>query len=97
MKAYNFTFDKPKLRYQFKTISEVWAAIDAGKTVYWASDAYALTIEHESDDMKAWRVRHGYPIPVSARGDKVLRVTCISNYFGSLLDSSEISSLYTKE
>lgn len=94
-------FGGPKYRGQFQTIEQVWEAIDAGKTVYWGSDAYQLTIEEEGEannpeSMAAWRIHHGYPVPFSARGTKALRVTCISNWFGSLLSETELGALYTK-
>jgi hypothetical protein len=78
---------------QFKTIEEVWAAIDKGLTVYWASDAYQLTIEESNLE---WRRRQGFAVPFSNRGEKCLRVTCMSNWFGSLLDANELNRLYTK-
>lgn len=78
----------------FNTIDEVWSAIDAGKTVYWGSDAYQLTLEPVKRD---WREKNGFKIPFSTRGETCLRVTCMSNWFGSLLEPSELGKLYIKE
>lgn len=82
----------------FKNIKQVWAAIDAGKTVCWVNDSYILTVEDNNAEMQNWRERNGFQrIPFSGRGDKTLRVTCAANYFGSLLQESELSNLYIKE
>lgn len=78
---------------QFKTIEQVWTALDKGLTIYWASDAYKLTIEETLID---WRKQQGFHIPFSNRDGQCLRVTCISNWFGSLLDQNELNRLYTK-
>lgn len=78
---------------QFTNIEQVWSAIDRGLIIYWSSDAYQLTIE---DSMLDWRKRQGFNIPFSNRDDKCLRVTCMSNWFGSLLTQDELSQLYTK-
>lgn len=78
---------------QFKSLDQVWAAIDAGKTVYWSNKAYALTVE---DSMLQWRQDNGFEVPFSNRDGKCLRVTRISNYFGSLLLEFEIKKLFTE-
>jgi len=78
---------------QFKSLKQVWAAIDAGKTIYWTNKAYALTVE---DSMLQWRQEQGFKVPFSNRDGKCLRVTCVSNYFGSLLLESDIKKLFTK-
>lgn len=87
-------FDNIKIFNQFKTIEQVWQAIDEGKTVYWSSDAYQLTIEPVN---REWRERNGFDLPFSTRGEECLRVTCMSNWFGSLLLENEMSNLYLKE
>jgi hypothetical protein len=78
---------------KFKNIQQIWAAIDAGQAVYWASDAYQLTIEETNVE---YRQRMGWDLPFSNRDGKCLRVTCMSNWFGSLLLEKEINQLYTK-
>ena len=80
---------------QFKDLNQVWAAIDQGLTVYWSNDAYQLTIENAHSE--EYRLRMGWDKTFSQRDDKALRVTCMSNYFGSFLGANEISSLYTKK
>lgn len=81
------------MKNQFKTIEQVWNALDQNKTIYWSSDAYALTIESSRLD---WRKERGLNIPISNRDGKCIRVTCTANYFGSLLEPSELIHLYTK-
>lgn len=78
---------------KFQTIEQVWQALDQGLTVCWSSDAYELTIE---ETRLEWRQRNGFEIPFSNRGEKCLRVTCVSNWFGSLLLPSELPKLYIK-
>lgn len=90
----DITIGEPKQVNQFKSLDQVWAAIDAGQTVYWASDAYQLTIENCFPE--EYRQRMGWAHPFSKRGDKCLRVTCMRNWFGSLLHESELGALYTK-
>lgn len=75
------------MKSQFKTIEQVWKAIDEGKTIYWSSSAYTLTIEPSSPNFDKF----------SERNNKVLRVTCTANYFGSLLRENDLSNLYIKE
>lgn len=79
---------------KFSNIDQVWEAIQQGKTVYWSSKAYALTVEPVN---REWRQRCGFEIPFSARGESCLRVTCISNYFGSLLEPHELGKLFVEE
>lgn len=77
----------------FKTIDQVWNAIDQGKTVCWCSDIYQITIEESNLE---WRQNSGFDVPFSNRNGKCLRVTCMSNWFGSLLDKNELNNLYIK-
>lgn len=70
---------------QFKTIEQVWNAIEQGQTVYWVNESYKLTIE------TALLENH-----FSNKNGKCLRVTYISNWFGSILDKSELPKLFTK-
>ncbi len=79
---------------KIKTVEQVWSLIDQGKTVCCVNDAYQLTVE---DTLIDWRKRNGYEIPFSNRDGKCLRVTCVSNWFGSLLLESELKNLYVKD
>lgn len=78
---------------KFKNIDQVWEALDQGKIVYWKNESYQLTIEPVQ---REWRERQGFGIPWTTRGESCLRVTCMSNWFGSLLETNELNSLYTK-
>ena len=77
----------------YNNIDRVWEAIEAGHTICWSSDAYQLTIEPVN---REWRKRQGFALPFSTKGEFCLRVTCMSNWFGSLLEESELSKLYVK-
>ncbi len=78
---------------EFQNIREVWETLDQGITIYWSSTAYKLTVEDirtgRPEDKEYWN-RH-----FSFRNGKVLRVTYISNWYGSLLNESEIKFLFT--
>jgi hypothetical protein len=78
---------------KFKNLNEVWAAIDSGKTVYYGSEGYKLTVE---DTGVEWYKRQGLDIPFTNRDGKCLRATCIENWFGSLLLENEIGKLFIK-
>lgn len=69
----------------FTTIDDVWKVIDANEKVYWTNDLYALTIENTS-----------FKDTPSYREGLALRVTCLSNGFGSFLDISDLPRLYVK-
>lgn len=81
-------------KIKLKNLDQVWMAMDDGKTVYWTSDAYKLIVV--PSDL-SWREHNGFEVPFSNRCGHSLRVTCISNYFGSLLLENEIPQLYVKE
>jgi hypothetical protein len=73
---------------QFKTISEVWAAIDSGKPVYWGNKGYrVLPVDHDNENSPTFTLKNG----------KLLRVTFTANWFGSLLQPSELGQLFTEE
>ena len=70
---------------EFKTIKQVWNALDKGKEIFWIHDGYKVFIEpfHEGN------------YEYTKRGNKVLAVRFIENYFGSLLEESELPKLFT--
>lgn len=78
---------------KYNDINEVWAAIDQDKIIYWGNKSYELTIEPSQLE---WRKRNNFAVPFSNKDDKCLRVTCTSNWLGSLLESDEISSLFSE-
>lgn len=73
---------------RFNSINQVWDAIGQGKTVYWVNTSYALTVEPHFDQISP---------KAFIRDNKFLRVTCTSNYFGSILIEKEINQLFTLE
>jgi hypothetical protein len=86
------------MRKQINTVKEAWAAIESGKTVYWNNEAYRLTLcEVEGahgfnvETAKYQKTHHSY------KNNYVLRVTCTSNWFGSLLNENEVSQLFINE
>lgn len=75
-------------------LEEVWNAIDAGQTVCWNSATYEVLVV---DSMLDWRKEQRFEVPFSNRDGKSLRVTCVSNYFGSLLSEADLNQLFIKE
>lgn len=76
-----------KQKQKFKNVNEVWMAIDEGKTIFWSNESYKICVE------QAYPNNPNFP----KRGNQILCVRCISNHFGSVLDESEISQLFTSE
>ena len=72
-----------------KTIKDVWQNLESGRVVYAGNKAYRLTMENARGEYqeKHFTYKNGY----------VLRVTCTSNWFGSLLNEKELSTLFTEE
>ena len=79
---------------KFKNIEEVWAAIDNGNVVYWHNESYKLTVEEAN---LKHRIELGWGPTFSQRGDEALRVTCISNWFGSFLCEKDLADLFLAE
>ena len=71
----------------FKTIADVWHAIDQDIPVYWCHKGYQVLINKDSCPEKKLS---------SNRGSQCLRVTCIKNWFGSRLSESDLSNLFTE-
>ena len=64
------------------TIEQIWKAIEQGKTVIWCHEGYEVhPVSYDDDDFKTrFSYKNGY----------ALRVTYISNWFGSLIDKREL-------
>lgn len=75
------------MKRQFKTVDQVWEAIDKGDKVYWIHEGYEVLVVSD-------------PVPeknmYSHRQGKMLRVTFTENYFGSRLDEKELNNLFIK-
>lgn len=82
---------------QIKSIEEAWSNLEAGRVVYCGNKSYRLTLEEvrrhgvNEDTAKYQEAHHSY------KNNYVLRVTCTSNWFGSLISESEVSQLFTDE
>jgi len=76
---------------KYNNISEVWADLDEGKTIHWTNDLYKIYIS-DAYPNNEYQSKH-----FTNRKGHLLSARCISNYFGSLLDESELSSLYSKD
>lgn len=75
-----------------QTFDDVWAAIFAAKTVYWMNRAYRV---HPVEVLPAHKPPH-------QRDGLALRVTYFrpsepGHFFGSFLEASEITNLFTEE
>ena len=68
-------------------MSEIWDAIDNGKTVNWHNHLYELQVVDNNETI--------YSQP-SARGEEAIRITCTSNGFGAYMAGSEIKDCFIK-
>ena len=71
---------------KYKTLDEVWTAINNGVKVFWMHEGYEVLVTPD-------------PVPhkdlYSHRNGNMLRVTYIQNWFGSRLVESELNNLYS--
>ena len=71
------------------TIEEIHRALSEGKTIHWVNKLYYLHyVSCESDNESA---------KLSYIDGKGIRVTCLSNYFGSLITEGCLSKCYIAE
>lgn len=70
-------------------IEEIHEALESGKTVNWGNSLYELHYVDASEENK-------YAKPTFKNG-KAIRITCITNYFGSLLSESEFNKCFIKK
>ncbi len=77
---------------QFKTIEDVWAAVDKGETVYWSNTAYKVYVE---PDNSPETTKIYAPRKYVERNGKLLSIRCIENYFGGIIGRDELSKLFT--
>jgi hypothetical protein len=71
------------------TIQEIHEALESGKTVNWVNGLYELHYVNASEENE-------YAKPTFKNG-KAIRVTCVTNYFGSLLREEEFHKCFIKE
>lgn len=77
---------------QFKTVDEVHRALDEGKTVYAHNTAYKV---YRNADILPERTKMSAPRQYSLRNNTILEVRCIENYFGSIMEPSDLHTLFT--
>ncbi len=66
-------------------ISEIWKAIDEGKTVCWVHEGYEVhPVESNGSKYAALTERNG----------KALRCSCVENYFGGYLSESQLDKCF---
>lgn len=66
-------------------VSDIWNAIDQGKTVCWVHEGYEVhPVDDNGSDYAA----------LSRRNGKALRCTCVANYFGGYLHESDLSKCF---
>lgn len=71
-------------------IEQIWKALDSDKEVNWNHDGYEVHAVSYSRGINKFSA-------LSYRDGKALRITCKSNGFGSLIQSSDLSSCFIKE
>lgn len=71
-------------------IEQVWSELDKGNDVFWGHDGYKVYVSHVLNGSE-YQLKH-----FSRRGTQILSVRCIANYFGSIMDESDLSKLFIK-
>lgn len=70
------------------TVTEIWKALLDGKRVEWVHSGYSIKII-DAYPNNEYQKQH-----FTNRNGKLLRVTCDANWFGSLLEESELNNCY---
>lgn len=73
---------------EFKNVDEIREALETGKIVFWCNESYQVLISSDSVPEKNL---------FSQKNETCLRVTCMSNWFGSRISPTDISNCYTKK
>lgn len=83
----------------FKTIDQVWEALDSGKTVYFNNESYKIYIERNPKTISGEKNPYysSESRSFSTRNEEMLAVRCISNHFGSVISPSDLSHLFIKK
>ena len=78
-------------KQKLNTVDAIYAALDAGKCVYWSSELYEVKAIINSEHLNKYtvRIKDGIEYQLDCR--------CTSNYFGGLLQPSEFESCFTIE
>lgn len=71
------------------TIQQIHDALSNGKTVHWENSLYHLHYVDCKEDNEYGKL--------SYKEGKAIRVTCTSNYFGSLISESCLKKCFIKE
>ena len=74
---------------RYKNITEVWKDMDAGINIYWGNHGYKVMVS-EMLDGNEYQASH-----FTRRGNQLLSIRCIENYFGGLMQENEISKLFS--
>jgi hypothetical protein len=78
------------------TIDQIHEAIQNNKTVYWVNTSYKLVQEviltNSDGSLNEYQAKH-----FTRRGDKLLAVRCISNWFGGLLSETELVQCFIQD
>lgn len=79
---------------RFKTVDDIWNAIDKGKTIFWCNENYKVFVE---DNIGSAETTECDVRQYSARNGKMLSIRCISNYFGSVISKGDLPKLFVKQ
>lgn len=74
---------------KYETIEQVWSDIDSGKTIFWSNELYKVIPETIIKD-NSFQENH-----FTRKGNTLLSVRCIENYFGSVMDKTDLRGLYS--
>ena len=68
------------------TLNDIRDALDRGLEVCWGNESYEVHYVDQFEHCNDYSLKDG----------KLIRITCKSNYFGSLINESDIGSCFLK-
>lgn len=71
---------------KYKSLDEIRTDLDKGIEIFWSNESYHLHYVEARE----------HSTPFSVKDGKAIRVTCKSNYFGSLIEANEIPVCFSK-
>ena len=69
---------------RYKTLKQIHDDLEKGIEIFWSNTRYKVHYVDFEPNLNQY----------SLKNNKVIRVSCIDNYFGSLISESEISACF---
>jgi len=79
----------------YMNIGQIWAALDKGLVVNYGNTSYKIYIEKVCTTSGS--TRDYQSVHFSVRNGELLSIRCISNYFGGLINESQLAECFIVE